>query len=1281
MSYAPTYFGNQCIHCGDTKGNCRVHRIHEMHLCVALANSKKGERSQGYIVIGDTNDGRWAQLLPEQEPSTSNEKIEEMRRDWQRLEEEAKLSRLAGEMPARKRDKLYKEILSHLVLAAEDRADLERRGFSPEQITKCGFKSVTKWQKLSKAYPGNLPGINSQGKNLLSKEPGYACPIRDRDGLIVGIQVRKRILPDGDNQRYYWLSKDSNARLNDELPLAVFPGSSPGVGLVEGVGAKPFLACELLGISIVGAAGGNWAASKGHLKDSLESLGVKPGDVITVCPDAGSVSNAGVVAQYLRATKALLQWGHVVNFAWWGQSEKKSRDIDELKPEELARITYLSPEEFEALCIKWGGLAAPERSKVTPIDYNERVAAAQKRLHSLTYAADLICDRTKKYLPNLVGLIPEKGFVIIKAQKGSGKSHQIKLIKDYHCGYWEEREIIPIDIPLEPKQLELLAQRNTSKPEVIIELPKKERVFNKGRGMKFISVNARIALGREQAVRWEFVWIEDADISGKQEFEGAKLSTLSIVENIDEVGLCWDSLGKIFNRDWSNTVVVIDETELGLNHVSTSSTCRDRRSFILHTLEHKLKECLDNNGLVIAADADFSDNSLDYLTAIAPGHTPFIVTHDFKGEPWDIIFRTGKRDATLAEIDEWLSDENCRPIVVATDNQHEAEALALMLPKKYPWLAREKGGLIRIDSKVTQTEFGKNFVQHINRCIEQYLPKVLIYTPSLGVGCSIDIPYFAHVFGLFFGNIEPSQARQAVARPRQPIPRTIWAKDKVSNSENEPTSFLPEEIKRRLFDYHDTSMTVFLDAMTQARQLAIDSGIENPEDKDILPKLIETLQAMMGADGSWNNPHLDLYCGQIARRNYASSQYAVQLAQELQDEGHKITYDFTGDAESMGDEVKAVKAEIKEMSATAIAKAEFITFEEAQELKHKPVRTEQEEHQIAKAFLQQDLPGVELTPEFVHKAKYKDDGRWLAQVKLHWYTQNPEALKDRDEKEWRYKLNQFSKGVAFLPDVKTYTPRVEAILKSGVLDWVKQDDFEAEYSNESEEGKEFVKRCYKCRKIIKSALNISVTLKDEPVKLANKILERIGLRVTYSRQVRQDGNPVRYYKLDEKLANDEDLKTSFQALSLRWERSKVTSPESHAQHEETLSQKTCKSLYKNKSSVTENEPGKMPLADVLQKVTFSQEETINDNASCPAPMEENEFIYPAEIKPGFNQDEWVRIRLAGSEHDGQMAYVSGLSQLGNVEHVEVSYYGSGKCRRVSLPLRDAEAAFVKTGHG
>ncbi|PHM06908.1 hypothetical protein [Nostoc sp. 'Peltigera malacea cyanobiont' DB3992] len=139
-------------------------------------------------------------------------------------------------------------------------------------------------------------------------------------------------------------------------------------------------------------------------------------------------------------------------------------------------------------------------------------------------------------------------------------------------------------------------------------------------------------------------------------------------------------------------MVIIDEIELGLAHVSSSSTCRDRRSKILHTLEVKLKECLDNGGLVIGADADLTDISYEYLTSIAPKHIPFIVRHNYirpDEDKWDIEFHTGKRDEILTQIFDHLADKNCEAIALFTDNQAEAEAIANTLIKKIPYLKKE----------------------------------------------------------------------------------------------------------------------------------------------------------------------------------------------------------------------------------------------------------------------------------------------------------------------------------------------------------------------------------------------------------------------------------------------------------------------------------------------------------------------------------------------------------------------------------------------------------------
>jgi hypothetical protein len=1155
-----------------------------MHLCVGLANSRRGERSQGYTVIGDDATGRWAQLLPDTGEEYSSEKIRELQFERQAQERQAKRERLAGEMPPAKRDEYYRDILAQLNLCQEDKADLVRRGFTDEQIIKSNFKSVVKWQKLDKTYPGNLPGINSRGDGLITHTPGYICPITNSDGLIVGLQVRKRVLAEGESDRYYFLSTNSNIRVNDQIPLAVFPSSNGRIALVEGVGAKPFLTRERLNASVIGSAGANWASSKTHLERDLQKLGAKPGDEIIIVPDAGSVCNTGVANQYKRTSEVLRSLGFTPVFCWWGQVYKSFGDIDELPPERLADISCLSIAEFQALCIKWGGLIPSAGTGFRPtatIDYSERVASAQKRLHTLSYPTDLLCDPTQKYLPNLVGQIPTKGSVLLKSPKGSGKSHQIKLIKDLCCGHWEEKVICPEVPELPPEQLDLFA---TNKQSLPASEPIVEKVWNPGLGMNFISINARIALGREQAIRWEFTYIEDADIDGKEEF-GVKLATESIIENIKEIGLCADSLAKLKHRDWSNTLIVIDEIELVLNHVSTSSTCRDKRSEILQVIEDKIRESLDNGGLLIGADADITDVTADYLKAIAPNHPPFIVRHDFKGDPWEINFYTGKRDMVLSQIESHLEDDQCEPIALAVDNQKEAESLSLHLTRKYPHLARETGGLIRIDSRVTQQDYGKEFVKRPNESIEKFQPKILIYTPSLGVGCSIDIHHFGRVYGLFFGNLEPSQCRQMLARVRQSVPRTVWAKIRAGNSEDETTSYLPEVIKKRLFNYHDTAMVPLEQALSKAMALVQAAGIDNPEDKDILPVLIETLQKMQGTDGSWNNPHIDLYCNQVARRNFSLSQLAVQLRQELLEEGHVIIDEEGDEKTEAGDAVSAGKEEIKRSDANLTAIAEDIPFEDAQELRRKAARTTEEEHKINKAFLKHDLPELDITSDFVYKSVHKDNGRWLAQAKLYWHLQNREALAHKDEKHWKSKLSQFSKGVTCLWDVRTDTPKVEAIIKSGVLDWVKLDDLEAEYSSESVSGQEFLKKCLTNRKQLKIALGITVTRESEAIALANRILDRFGLKLAYSRTEKIDKVKRRYYKLDEDSAIDPDRQAVFDALNLKWENVKRQIVETLATKSKTGGQNSNNFLYNNQTSVPQNKPEESTENSVVDHTT------------------------------------------------------------------------------------------------
>jgi hypothetical protein len=254
-------------------------------------------------------------------------------------------------MPAAERDKHYRWILNQLDLHLEDRQDLIRRGYTDEQIERAGHKSVDRWQKLPGKLPLNLPGVNSRGDGLITHTAGYLCPIADCDGLIVGFQVRKRHLAPDDDQRYYFLSQNGSIRISDQVPLAVFEPierKADYYGLAEGVGSKPFLACDRLGVPVIGAAGGNWASSAVHLKNSLQKLGAKSGDKVVLFADAGSPKNPSVLRQYKRAVSELKQEGYQPLIAWWGQLDKSHPDIDELSS--IEAIEFITPKRFWDIC-------------------------------------------------------------------------------------------------------------------------------------------------------------------------------------------------------------------------------------------------------------------------------------------------------------------------------------------------------------------------------------------------------------------------------------------------------------------------------------------------------------------------------------------------------------------------------------------------------------------------------------------------------------------------------------------------------------------------------------------------------------------------------------------------------------------------------------------------------------------------------------------------------------------------------------------------------------------
>jgi len=1243
------------LHLCMTYADARLGRIENGFKCV------KADSGSGWASFKLDNSQEWSQRNRLEWLARN-----EQNKQKQALEDEQRRQRSLSVV---ERDQQYRLLLDELTLHPDDRADLIRRGFTREQIELASFKSVELTQQLQSRYNELLPGIKVGNKGLIISSAGYLCPVTNAEGQIVACQIRLRSIPTGEHNRYRWLSGEGQTlhlypegcSPKGELPLPVFrpQGLTEGIALAEGTGAKPFLVSQRLNLLTIGAAGGQWASSPELFRSTLEKahLEVKTKE-IKIFPDAGDILNPCVMNRWQKVFTLLEEWGWSVRIGWWGQIDKTHPDIDELELERINQISLLTIASFQAICQERSGLLfnnklsqqteaksweknhEPNSSKNTfktlercsnaswkdgqcqepqeenpsftlqsltrqqssfmlstasetiplltdttskgsetqiPVEskslkprlsfnclkednplFEEKIRQVQRQLRSLSYPPDILLNQ--RYLPdNLPNQLPKSGLIGLVAPKGSGKSFLLKNI---------------------------------------ISLAKKS-------GGAVLSITPRIALGREQAIKWEITWIDDSGVmktqakdTTKQIQEVAlnrqqakdKLAQLEKIshhqlnllgENAQEsleqqknnlrieieqygeqienihtasaktLALCWDSLWRATDRDLKDSLIIIDEAELGFKHFINGSTCKRNRPHLLKVFKEKIIECLISGGRVILSDADLTDLPVNYIRQILPiPIKPFIVKNEYIGDEtrWIVEVRTESKGDTLTGIIEAIGDGEY--LAITTDSQAEAQALEECILRKFKnefcalldakgkvsqeAITREKALIVRVDRTTTEAETVKKFIQKPNEQILFWKPRILIYTPSMGVGVSIDettqrwdeewqenVPYFDAVHGLFFGVIEPSEVRQQLARFRANVPRIVYCKE--SNKALEGcSSFFPEEVKRQTLKYNHSALNI----------LDIAKGIAGYEadDEQIREAMLQLLtEAWDENSRCWKEPSIDLASAFKARENYGLWNLANLLREELEDEGHTVVT-LEGVKTDLVAQMADIKDELKMEEAALIAEASTMPVEEARKILKKLGVTKEESRSAQKTLLQEELPQVNLTPTFVKKAIVDDRRQWLNQQRLFWYYSNTEAVKQIDTDHWLSSLKKFTQGTPFMRDIRSHVPKVEALSKSGVFEFVDLSNCERIYQGDTPEAKAFLKKCLKHKDDLKIALNILVTNKSSPIGLANRILSKVGLKLEKLTRSNKDTR----WRLSTNLVNDPDRTSVLKAFELRW---------------------------------------------------------------------------------------------------------------------------------------------------
>jgi hypothetical protein len=573
-------------------------------------------------------------------------------------------------------------------------------------------------------------------------------------------------------------------------------------------------------------------------------------------------------------------------------------------------------------------------------------------------------------------------------------------------------------------------------------------------------------------------------------------------------GLCVDSIWKLNPEDWHGAIVILDEVEQSLWHLLNSNTCKHKRVKILKLFQDLIATVLTTGGLIIAQDADLSDVSLEYLQGLSGIKlTPWVVLNEWKPQQgWDVTFYDSPNPTPLIhqlELD-LLAGRKCYVTTDSRAGRYSCETIERYLQERLQKFRRQFPKTLVVSSHTTNTpgHAAVDFIAAINQKISEY--DGVFVTPSLGTGISIDVQHFDRVYGIFQGVIPDSEARQALARVRDDVPRVVWcAKRGIGLIGSGSTNY------RLLSDWYQENQKENLALLSPLHKIDVDLPlVHDPIHLRTWAKLSARVNASIRIyrqsmqDGLIADGHQIQMRSNAVHNNIIRDLRLAFLASDANDlvtrrrlilEIVKVQKDWT-QSRQKAKEIKRKIKEIKQQNqlalATAVANAKNINYVEYEQLLVKHSLTDEERNQINKYLLRQKY-GIEVTPGL----KLQDDQGYYTQLLIHYYlTHESEYFHVRDQQEWHQQLS-WGEGKVFLPDLKTYTLKVEAMRALGMLQFL---ELGREFTENSADLILLKNVAFQHSKHIKRALGINLAGEKEKlwgIKILSRLLNLLGLKL------------------------------------------------------------------------------------------------------------------------------------------------------------------------------------------
>lgn len=495
--------------------------------------------------------------------------------------------------------------------------------------------------------------------------------------------------------------------------------------------------------------------------------------------------------------------------------------------------------------------------------------------------------------------------------------------------------------------------------ERLVEDAKKQK-------MPVMMFTHRIQLSRSLGKRLKLDYIDDIDGS---------------ISKTNRIALVIDSLAKIDVQQFSGALVIIDEVVQVLEHLQLSETCKYKRINIVRKLKELALLIKNTNGMFVILDADLDEKAVQYFIGLLDGDIKPLIIENTYSEPSYSCQVTDGFETQLGEnsfintpIDlVYLALEKARnseKILICCSGQDETSKYGTINLEK---LFLKEGILpIRIDSETTKNPDHPAFKasSKINKISSEY--RVIIASPALSTGVSIESRDFNAVFGIFSGVTSTDSARQALARVRDnTVPRFIYITEEGFKNEYSKLGSTQYQVQKNIDELSDI-------------------------EKEQLNK-INVLWTYGNEEIRYCNTSTNHFCQLISGRNKERIKYKNYVVQGLKNENVSVSEAGVFHVEKVDlnkayKELKSLKDEsVDDYRDRLISYQDGLISSEELNALNNLEQTDEERERLESTLLSRKYCGkIKITKELIEK----DKNGYHKQLKLHYaFTKGYELTK------------------------------------------------------------------------------------------------------------------------------------------------------------------------------------------------------------------------------------------------------------------------------------------------